>query len=539
LTLAGSANYLGRTGFNNGESRVEILTGEQMRAADRHAIEQLGIPSLDLMEAAGKGIAEALLPIDRPVVVLCGKGNNGGDGLVIARHLAQAGVEVQTIVLAVPLELSPDAATNYTRAAEAGVALGCADDEVLWAERLALVPDGALVVDALLGTGIRGAVRGLIARVIEDINAGGHDVVSVDLPSGLDADTGTVAGAAVRARVTYTLCRPKPALIFEPAAGHAGSWRVIPIGIPDACVEAQGSKLRWQDADDVAGLLRPRARDAHKGKLGHVLVVAGAPGRAGAAVLTARGALRGGAGLVTVACPASIRAEIAVQQAEIMTEPLMESSEGLLSAGAAARAQDLLGNRDTLALGPGLGTDPGTAKAVRLLALSARRAAVIDADGLNALALDHDSVLGLREAAAPRILTPHPGEAARLLGLTARDVQADRLSAVRTLAERTGAVVVLKGDRTLVARPNGTVAVNATGNAGMATAGSGDVLTGVIAAFLARGLDPFDAARLAVFVHGDAGDRAAARRGADGMIASDLLDDLGAAIADRVSGAAR
>ena len=518
---------------------MEILTGEQMRAADRHAIEKLEIPSLELMEAAGKGIAHALLPIERPVVVLCGKGNNGGDGLVIARHLAGACVDVSAIVTAVPLELSPDARANYDRAAEDNVDLLCVDDEAQWAERLETIPEGTLLVDALLGTGIKGAVRGLVARVIEDITERGFDVVSVDLPSGLDADTGVVAGPAVSARVTYTLCRPKPALIFEPAAAHAGQWRVIPIGIPDEAVEAQGSKTSWQEADCMDGLLAPRARDAHKGKLGHVLVIAGAPGRAGAAVLAARGALRGGAGLVTVGCPASIRSEIAVQQAEVMTEPLMESSEGFLSAGSAARVQDLLGTRDTLALGPGLGTDPETARAVRLLALSARRGAVIDADGLNALSLDHDSVVGLREAAAPRILTPHPGEAARLLGVTTREVQADRLAAVTLLAERTGAVVVLKGDRTLIAKPNGTVAVNSTGNAGMATAGSGDVLTGIVAAFLARGLEPFDAARLGVFVHGDAGDRAAGRLGADAMIASDLLDDLGGAISDRVPRDAR
>jgi NAD(P)H-hydrate epimerase len=327
-------------------------------------------------------------------------------------------------------------------------------------------------------------------------------------------------------------------LIFDPAARHAGCWQVIPIGIPDEAVAAQASKLIWQDAASVCGLLAPRERDAHKGKLGHVLVVAGSPGRSGAAVLTARGALRAGAGLVTVGCPASIRSEIAVQQAEIMTESLLESSEGWLAAGSAARMQDLLGTRNALAIGPGLGTDPGTAKAVRLLAVSARRGTVIDADGLNALALDPDSLLGLRGAASPRILTPHPGEAARLLGVTTREVQADRLAAVSNLAERTGAIVVLKGDRTLVAKPNGTVAVNSTGNAGMASAGSGDVLTGIVAAFLARGLDAFDAARLGVFVHGVAGDHAAARWGHDAMIASDLLDGLGAAISSVVAGAA-
>lgn len=513
---------------------MEILTGEQMRSADRHAIEALGIPSLELMEAAGSGIAGELLRSEpdlrkKTVTVVCGKGNNGGDGLVIARHLAVAGVPVQAIVLADPEALSPDAAVNLERARGESLDLECATDEIGWKRCLEKIPAGAVVVDALLGTGIRGAVYGLTARVIEDLTREGFDIVAVDLPSGLDADSHQVVGPAITARVTYTLCRPKPALIFPPAARHAGEWRTIPIGIPDESVAMQASNMTWQDAASVRGLLPARAHDAHKGKFGHVLVVAGGPGRAGAAVLTARGALRSGAGLVTVACPASIRAEIAVQQAEVMTEALLESSEGWLSAGSAARVQDLLGTRDTLAIGPGLGTDPETAKAVRLLAISARRGAVIDADGLNALALDPESLLTLREAAAPRILTPHPGEAARLLRVTTHEVQADRLAAARTLAERSGAVVVLKGNRTLVVKTDGAVAVNASGNPGMATAGSGDVLTGVVAALLARGLEPFDAARLGVFLHGDAGDRAAQRLGPDAMIASDILTDLSAA----------
>ena len=520
---------------------MEILTGEQMRAADRHTIEALGIPSLELMEAAGAGIAEALLRCEpdlrqKTVTVVCGKGNNGGDGLVIARHLAVAGVPVQAIVLAEPEALSPDATVNLERARGESLELEFAPDEIRWERCLEWIPTGALVVDALLGTGIRGAVHGLTARAIQDLTRKGFDIVAVDLPSGLDADSHQVVGPAITARTTYTLCRPKPALIFEPAARHTDEWQAIPIGIPDESVAMQESKIAWQDAAAVRGLLPGRIRDAHKGKFGHVLIVAGAPGRAGAAVLSARGALRSGAGLVTVACPASIRAEIAVQQAEVMTEPLLESSEGWLSAGSAARVQDLLGNRDALAIGPGLGTEPETAKAVRLLAVSARRSAVIDADGLSALALDPDSLLTLREAAAPRILTPHPGEAARLLGVTTHEVQADRLVAARTLAERSGAVVVLKGNRTLVAKTDGTVAVNASGNPGMATAGSGDVLTGIIAALLARGLEPFDAARLGVFLHGDAGDRAAQRLGQDAMIASDILTDLPAAFVAQTGG---
>ena len=513
---------------------MEILTGEQMRAADRHAIDVLGIPSLDLMEAAGAGIADELLRRmpdlkTRTVTVVCGKGNNGGDGLVIARHLATAGVQVQAIVLAEPSALSEDALANFDRAREESLDLQCAADELGWERCLEKIPASALVVDALLGTGIRGAVRGLTGRAIQDLTRRGFDIVAVDLPSGLDADSHQVLGPAIAARATYTLCRPKPALIFEPAARLAGEWRAIPIGIPDELVTLQQSKMIWQDAASVRGLLPARALDAHKGRFGHVLVVAGSPGRAGAAVLSARGALRGGAGLVTVACPASIRAEIAVQQAEMMTEPLLESSEGWLSAGSAARVQDLLGQRDTLAIGPGLGTEAETAKAVRLLAVSARRGTVIDADGLNALAVDSESLLALRDAAAPRILTPHPGEAARLLGVTTREIQADRLAAARNLAERSGAVVILKGNRTLIAKTNGAVAVNTSGNPGMATAGSGDVLTGLLAALLARGLEPYDAARLGVFLHGDAGDRAAHRLGQDAMTASDVLADLPAA----------
>jgi len=520
---------------------VEILTGEQMRAADRHAIEVCGIPSLDLMEAAGAGIAEELLRyvrdlVEKTVAVVCGKGNNGGDGLVIARHLAAAGVPVRVIVLAEPEALSADAGANFERARSESLDLVCAPDELGWERCLERIPAGTLVVDALLGTGIRGAVRGLTGRVIQDLTRKNFTIVSVDLPSGLDADSPQVLGPAIAARTTYTLCRPKPALVFEPAASHAGEWRAIPIGIPDESIARQESTMIWQDAAAVAGLLPDRALDAHKGKFGHVLVVAGAPGRAGAAVLTARGALRGGAGLVTVACPASVRSEIAVQQAEVMTEPLLESSEGWLSAGSAARVQDLLGQRDTLAIGPGLGTDARTAKAVRLLAVSARRGTVIDADGLNALALDHESLLTLRDAAAPRILTPHPGEAARLLGVRTQEVQADRLAAVRTLAERSGAVVILKGNRTLVAKTDGAVAVNTSGNPGMATAGSGDVLTGVVAALLARGLNAFDAARLGVYLHGDAGDRAAERLGQDAMTASDILDDLSAAFMAQTGG---
>jgi NAD(P)H-hydrate epimerase len=304
--------------------------------------------------------------------------------------------------------------------------------------------------------------------------------------------------------------------VLEPAAERAGRWTVIDLGIPDWLVAEERVDLTWTDAAEAARLLAVRPPGAHKGTFGHLLIVAGSPGKAGAAVLAARGALRAGTGLVTVACPAEVRAEVAMQQAEVMTVPLPARPED---------APSLAEGRDALAVGPGLGTGNDARAQVEALLGHARAPLVLDADGLNVT-----SVEGLLRSDAPRVLTPHPGEAARLRKTTATEIQADRIGHARTLAQATGAVVLLKGRRTVIAAPDGRAAFNATGNPGMATAGTGDVLTGVVGAFLARGLAPFDAARLAAFVHGDAGDRAACDLGEDGMIASDLAARLPAAL---------
>jgi NAD(P)H-hydrate epimerase len=518
---------------------LEILTGSEMRRVDRRAIDGLGIPSLDLMEAAGRGIAEAMLRDDpdlarRTIAVVCGRGNNGGDGLVIARRFRARGIHPRVVLVARGSDLEGDPAVNLRRAREAGVEVVEASDEAAWERAFEGIVGCDLVVDALLGTGVRGGARGLVARAIEDLQASGAVLVSVDLPSGVDADSGDVDGVAIRARRTYTLCRPKVSLVIDPAARYAGSWRVIDIGIPDECVVPERSNLEWLDAEAAPALPR-RPRHAHKGDYGHLLVVAGSRGKSGAAVLASRAALRAGVGLVTAATPRSSLPVVAGQQAEVMTEPLPESAGGSLAHGAAARVRALLDSRDALALGPGLGTEAATGRAVAEIVARRTTPAVIDADGLNAFATRGRGKTALRAGKHPLVLTPHPGEAARLLGTSIGEVQRDRIGSARALAARTGAVVVLKGHRTLVADPSGAVSVNGSGNPGMATAGTGDVLTGIVGALLARGLPALEAARLAVYVHGDAGDRAAASRGEEGLIAGDLIEALPAAVAARVA----
>jgi NAD(P)H-hydrate epimerase len=514
---------------------MEIVTGEQMRRIDRRTIEGLGIPGLQLMEAAGRGVAEALLH-DFPdaermgVVVLCGKGNNGGDGLVAARYLSRRNITPRILLLARADQLKGDAAHNLRRALEHGLEVEEVPDAAAWDLARSALKESCVVVDAILGTGVQGGARGLAATAIDEINRSRCPVAAVDVPSGIDADSAEVEGCAVHAERTYTLCRPKLPLVLDPGAAHAGIVRVIPIGIPDDAVQAENTQFEWIDSAAAAVLLPPRAAASHKGDYGHLLAVAGSPGKSGAAVLLARGALRCGVGLMTVATTTSAQERVAVQQAEIMTEPLAETADGTLAPAAADAALALVSRRDALALGPGLGTGPETVDAVRAIVRGCRAPMVIDADGLNALA-DTEGLF-LPSDRSPRVvLTPHPGEAARLLGCSARDVQADRIEAARGLARAHRAIVVLKGHQTLVADPGGRVAVNSTGNPGMATGGTGDVLTGAVGAFLARKLGAWDAARLGVYLHGDAGDRAAGRLGEDGVIASDLIDELPAAVA--------
>ena len=516
---------------------MEILTGTEMRQVDRRAIEEAGIPSQSLMESAGRGVAHALATdyresLQRGAIVLSGKGNNGGDGFVAARHLAAAGFPVRVLAFARDEEVRGDAAAALAGARAAGVPVTTIEHDAEWGVARAAVAQAGVVVDALLGTGIRGAVRGLLARVIEDLNGASVPVVAVDVPSGVDADRAEVQGPVVRAATTYALCRPKPPLVLEPAARFAGRWRVVPIGIPDSIVASAGSTLEWIDRDAVRGLVPRRAVDSHKGDHGHLLAIAGSAGRGGAAVLLARAALRTGAGLVTVATPRGERPVVAAQQAEVMTEPLPETRRGAIGRAASRVALRLVADRGALAIGPGLGASAETRAAVLEILRRARRPTVVDADALNAVARSGSNGLErLRGAADRLVLTPHPGEAARLLGRSSGEIQQDRLAAAREIARRSQAITVLKGHRTIIASPDGHASINASGNPGLATAGTGDVLTGVVGALLARGLAPRDAARVAVFLHGDAGDRAASAIGGDGLLASDVIDRLPEALA--------
>jgi len=516
---------------------MEVLTGDQMRRVDRHAIETLGIPGIDLMEAAGRGVANAVLRdnpnlVARGIVILCGKGNNGGDGFVAARHLATQGVKPRILLFGDPEALSGDAATSYGKAISSGLSVETILDPAVWAELAgSILSPPVLVLDALLGTGVRGGARGLLKDVIESLNLAGLEIASVDLPSGLDGDSFRVPGAAVRADRTYTLCRPKLPLVTGESAELAGSLEIIPIGIPDRSVDTVDSRVEWLQSTDLGHLLPARQRSAHKGTYGHLLAIAGSRGKGGAAVLLARAALRCGTGLVTVATPESVRAEVAAQQAEIMTEALHENNDGTVAAESFSHILALLEGRDALALGPGIGTESGTCAAVMDLIDRIDSSTVIDADGLNILALGGDESLGkIASANCHMVLTPHPGEAARLLGSTVREIQDDRLAAAASLSGRSGAVVILKGHRTVVASPNGGISINSTGNPGMATAGTGDVLTGMIGAFLARGMAGWDAARLAVFLHGRAGDLAERVFGQEGLISADVIERIPLAI---------
>jgi NAD(P)H-hydrate epimerase len=510
---------------------LRVATAQEMRELDRRATADYGIPSLLLMEAAGAETVRELLEAfpdagSGRVVVVAGRGNNGGDGFVVARRLLARGAAVRTFLLAGADAVQGDAAVNLDILRR----LGAAPEEVRGASGLPAVREalaGAdVVVDALLGTGARGAAAGAVAECIAAVNAARRPVVAVDVPSGLGADRLVPEGPVVQADLTVTFALPKPSLLLYPAARFAGRLRVVDIGIPPALVgEACG--LALLEPRDVAPAFPARDPAGHKGTYGHVLVVAGSAGKTGAAAMTAEAALRSGAGLVTLAVPESLQDVLATKLTEVMTEGLPETEGRTLAWEAVHRLRELAVGRSAVALGPGLGTHPATAKLIRELLASLALPVVVDADALNVLA---GQAGVLRGAPAARILTPHPGEMARLLGRDRDTVLADRLDVVPRTARELGVTLVLKTARTLIAGPTGPAWVVPTGNPGMATAGSGDVLTGVVAGLLAQGAAPGRAACAGAYLHGLAGDLAAGRLGQEAMLAGDLLRHLPEAI---------
>ena len=505
-----------------------VFTGDEMRRLDARAIETLGIPGATLMERAGQGAADAVLAWlteakgtarNRRVVVVSGKGGNGGDGFVVARVLKQRGVRSDVFLLASVDDVRGDAAGKLRELKRAGIRPTVVTDAGAIVPALARAD---LVVDALLGTGGRTTPGGLISAVIEAINGAGRPVLALDLPSGLPADGEAPTGPVVRADATVTFAGLKRGLIVPPGRDVAGRVTVADIGIPPS-ETARGITTFVLEPADVARHFPARARDAHKGTYGHLLVVAGSVGKTGAAALTATGALRSGAGLATVATAASQQPIVATLVLEAMTEPLAEGRAGFIGEGAWPALSALASARDAIAIGPGLGLDPETQAIARRLVAEVRAPMVVDADALTAL-VGHLELLD--KAPAPRCLTPHPGELARLLGAGVPEVQRDRIGVARAFATTHQVHLVLKGAVSVVAAPDGIVLLNPTGNPGMASGGTGDVLTGVTGAFLARGLAPGDALASAVYLHGLAGDIAAERIGEESLIARDVIAAL-------------
>jgi NAD(P)H-hydrate epimerase len=511
---------------------MRVLNTRQMRDADRRAIEEIGIPSIVLMENAGRQAVAAMEAAfedlsSSEVGVLCGRGNNGGDGFVIARTLLQRGVDVAVFVLGRVSEIAGDARINLEILGRIGLTVVEITSAQEWELHFSEISECDLLVDAILGTGFRGQLSGLLETVVADVNALGVPVVAIDLPTGLSADSHLLEGAAIEASMTVTLGAPKIPLVFPPADTHGGDLVIADIGIPYPVFdELEGSHLELLTREAMREIVPSRAADSHKGDFGRVLVIAGSVGRTGAAHLAAIGALRSGAGLVTIATPRSCVPAIAAMAPEYMTEGLDETPGGTIDYGAIDRILDL--QADVIAIGPGLGQAPGTAAFVHALIERAGVPIVLDADGLNAFVGEPERLMG--RDGVDVIITPHPGEMARLMNTTIELLQADRLTHAREFAAAHKVHVILKGHRTIIAGPDGRTFVNLTGNAGMATGGTGDLLTGMVAAWFAQLLDAEAACKLAVYLHGTAGDLAEADEGEVALIATDVAARLGDAV---------
>jgi len=513
---------------------MRVLNTQQMREADRRTIEGIGLPSIVLMENAGRQVVAAMestfdaLPSMR-IAVICGRGNNGGDGFVVARVLRERAIAATVVLVGESAQVKGDARANLDVLRALGEDVIEIRDAGAWELHGADILDADLIVDALVGTGLTAPLSGLYETVVQDLNASGKPVVSIDLPSGLSADTPEPIGPAVDATLTVTLGAPKLSLVLPPGEIVAGSLLIADIGIPAAVIgDVDGPWVELLTRPAMRALVQPRAPDSHKGDYGHVLIVAGSPGKTGAAVLAGLGALRSGAGRVTIATPAGSAPVIAALGAEFMTLALPEDSSGCLDASAIDTV--LAFDADVVAAGPGLGRTAGVRAFIHALIEQCPVPLVLDADAIAAFTGESDRVVA-REG-ADVVITPHPGEMAALLGLSTEDVQANRIGLARDFSASHRVHVILKGHRTIIATPEGRTFINLTGNAGMATAGTGDVLTGALAAWAGQLLDAEAACKLAVHLHGLAGDLAEADEGDVGLIAGDIIDRLGEAVLD-------
>ncbi|MET0501725.1 MAG: NAD(P)H-hydrate dehydratase [Candidatus Binatia bacterium] len=504
-----------------------VVTAEQMREMDRLTIQKYGVPSLSLMERAGEGITKAILDnfgraAKKGVLIVAGKGNNGGDGFVVARLLKKKRIPCEVVLLARTRELSPDAVHNhraYTKLR--GKTVEVADGSLgLLSEHIA---GQGLLVDAILGTGTKNVVGGVFGEAITLMNASGLPIVAVDIPSGLDTDNGTPLGAAIQAEMTVALAYPKLGEVIYPGLNYVGDLAIADIGIDCRAVEEIAPSIELMERDEVRRLVPIREPDSHKGTYGHVLVMAGSRGKTGAAILASRAAIRSGAGLVTLAASRSLNDIFATALVEVMTEPLPNNAAEEIQPLGDEAWRRLLERKDALLFGPGIGVNDATRSMLLWLLRNLEIPWVVDADGLNNLALEVDR---LRSAKTPPILTPHPGEMARLIAKDTATVNQKRVDVARCFAMERGCHVVLKGARTVIATAAGKVFINSTGNPGMATGGMGDVLAGILTALLGQGFSPEDAMKLGVYLHGFVADRLAAEQGELGLIASDIIDGL-------------
>jgi len=513
-------------GEKTGGLEVRLVTTDEMRAIDSRAIDGLGIPGLTLMESAGMGTVQFIEselgdPGGARIVIICGKGNNGGDGFVIARGLRDLGAEVGVYLLGKPGELTGDARTNYERL-EPGSVSELLDEGGL-PDSLGEMVESELIIDAIFGTGFEGAPRGLHKDVIAAINASGRPVLAVDVPSGLNASTGAREGECVIASWTCTMALPKRGFYLHPGREAAGIVHVVDIGITEDVITAIQPKRSVLTEEEASHLLPKRDPGGHKGTFGRIAVIAGSVGYTGAAALTSLAALRSGAGLVTLGIPGSLNDILEAKLTEVITRPLMETAERSLSVAALPGVKSLLESADAMALGPGLSQNGETQELIRAIVGDLSLPCVIDADGLNALTPED---IGARHGDAPVVITPHPGEMARLCGRTMADVLEKREEVAADVATRARATVILKGAASVVAGASGEIYLNPTGNDGMASGGTGDVLTGIVAALLGRGMPALDAGVLGAYIHGRAGDIAACAVGRMALIAGDLIDLL-------------
>jgi ADP-dependent NAD(P)H-hydrate dehydratase / NAD(P)H-hydrate epimerase len=522
---------------------MRIVSAAEMREIDRATSERFGVPSLTLMENAGAAVARFVLsdyPRAERVGILCGKGNNGGDGFVVARKLVEAGKSVRVLIMCAPEDLHGDAGAMFKSMLQSMIVqlqpeqiapLFVRGPSELDSSDVAETFAADVIVDAILGTGFRPPVSPLYAAAIAKMNAAAAPIVAVDIPSGADADAmqpETAADSSDRARAdaVVTFTAPRPAHVF--AGLTTGPTVIAPIGSPPEAIVSEFG-LHLSTPSDFASLLAPRTRDANKGSYGHVLVIGGSLGKAGAAAMAGFAALRAGAGLSTVATPKSVLATVAGFHPELMTESLPETEHGTISWRALEAGFDALLERKTIAIGPGISRNSETAEFVRAIVNGRDTSMAVDADGLNAFEGAADKLNGHGRTL---VITPHPGEMSRLTGLTIAEIQANRLQVARNFAREHELMVVLKGHRTLIAAPDGTVWVNPTGNPGMATGGTGDILTGMVAGLIAQHpRHPLEATALAVYLHGLAGDLASESVGENSLVATDLVRFLPQAFA--------